>query len=152
RQKRFDKAIVSFLTLAELDALVAAPDRTTWEGRRDYALLVVAVQTGLRVSELIGLNCADVMLGTGAHVRCHGKGRKERLTPLTASTTATLRVWLRERAGRPDDPVFPTRVGRRLSRDAIQRRVVKHAAVASQRCSSLQSKRLYTHVLRHTAA
>ncbi len=151
-QKRFDRAIVSFLTLAELDAFVAAADRTTWEGRRDYALLVVAVQTGLRVSELIGLNCADVMLGTGAHVRCHGKGRKERLTPLSRSSTATLRVWLVERAGRADDPVFPTRTGRRLSRDAIQRRVAKHAAVAERRCSSLRSKHVTPHVLRHTAA
>jgi len=90
---------VSFLSLAELDALIAAPDRTNWEGRRDYALLVVAGQTGLRVSELIGLNCADVMLGAGAHVRCHGKGRKERLTPLSHSSTSTLRVWLVERGG-----------------------------------------------------
>src|SRR5215471_17153369 len=151
-QKRFDRAVVSFLTRTEVDALIAAPDRSTWEGRRDYALLVVAVQTGLRVSELIGLNCADVMLGTGAHVRCHGKGRKERLTPLTASSTATLRVWLMERAGRPDDPVFSTRTGRRLSRDAIQRRIAKHAAIAGPRCSSLQSKHLSPHVLRHTAA
>ncbi len=145
-QKRFDRAIVSFLSLVELDA------RTSWEGRRDYALLVVAVQTGLRVSELIGLNCDDVMLGIGAHVRCHGKGRKERLTPLSRSSTATLRVWLVERAGRPNDPVFPTRTGRRLSRDAIRRRVTKHATVAEQRCSSLQSKHLTPHVLRHTAA
>jgi site-specific recombinase XerD len=151
-QKRFDKAIVSFLSLAEIDAVVAAPDRTSWEGRRDYALLVMAVQTGLRVSELIGLNCADVMLGIGAYVRCHGKGRKERLTPLSHSSTTTLRVWLLERAGRPDDPIFPTRTGRRLSRDAIQRRVAKHAAVAERRCSSLQSKHLTPHVLRHTAA
>ncbi len=132
-QKRFDRAIVSFLTLAEIDALVAA-------------------QTGLRVCELIGLNRADVMLGVGAHVRCHGKGRKERLTPLSGSGTATLRVWLAERAGRADDPVFPTRTGRRLSRDAIQRRVATHAAVAGRRCASLQSKHLTPHVLRHTAA
>ena len=143
---------MSFLTLAELNALVAAPDRTNWEGRRDYALLIIAVQTGLRVSELIGLNRDDVMLGIGAHVRCHGKGRKERLTPLSRSSTATLRVWLVERAGGPNDPVFPTRTGRRLTRDAIQHRVAKHAIVAEQRCSSLQSKRLTPHVLRHTAA
>jgi integrase/recombinase XerD len=151
-QKRFDRAIVSFLSLTELDALVAAPDRSSWEGRRDYALLVVAVQTGLRVSELIGLNRDDVKLGIGAHVRCHGKGRKERLTPLSSSSTATLRVWLVERAGHADDPVFPTRTGRRLSPDAIQHRVAKHAAVAEQRCSSLQSKHITPHVLRHTAA
>jgi site-specific recombinase XerD len=151
-QKRFDRPVISFLTRTEVDALIAAADRTTWQGRRDYALLVVAVQTGLRVSELIGLNCADVMFGTGAHVRCSGKGRKERITPLTAPTTATLRVWLIERAGRPDDPVFPTRVGRRLSRDAVARRIAQHAAVAERRCSSLQSKRVTPHVLRHTAA
>jgi site-specific recombinase XerD len=89
-QKRFDKATVSFLIPTEIGALIAAPDRSSWEGRRDYVLLVLTIQTGLRVSDLIGLNCADVILGTGAHVRCHGKGRKERLTPLTASTTATL--------------------------------------------------------------
>jgi site-specific recombinase XerD len=151
-QKRFDRAIVSFLSLAEFDAVIAAPDRTNWEGRRDHALLVVAVQTGLRVSELIALNCADVMLGIGAFVRCHGKGRKERLTPLSRSSTATLRVWLQERAGLPADPVFPTRTGRRLSRDAVQRRVAKHAALAERRCSSLQSKHVTPHVLRHTAA
>jgi site-specific recombinase XerD len=151
-QKRFERAAVSFLTATEVDALVAAPDRTTWEGRRDHALLVVAAQTGLRVSELIGLNCADVMLGIGAHVRCHGKGRKERLTPLTAATSAALRVWLVERAGRPDAPVFPTRTGRRLSRDAVRRRVATHAAGAERRCASLQPKRLTPHVLRHTAA
>jgi site-specific recombinase XerD len=151
-QKRFDRPVISFLTQTENDALVAAPDRSTWEGRRDYGLLVLVAQTGLRVSELTGLNCADVMLGTGAYVRCHGKGRKERLTPLTTSTAATLRVWLAERAGRPDDPVFPTRTGRRLSRDAVQRRIAKHAAVAERRSPSLQSKHLSPHVLRHTAA
>jgi len=151
-QKRFDRPVISFLTQTEIDALVVATDRPTWEGRRDHALLVVAAQTGLRVSELTGLNCADVMLGTGAYVRCHGKGRKERLTPLTTSTAATLRVWLAERAGRPDDPVFPTRTGRRLSRDAVQRRIAKHAAVAERRSPSLQAKHLSPHVLRHTAA
>lgn len=151
-QKRFDKRVVSFLSRTEVDALIAAPDRATWEGRRDYALLVLASQTGLRVSELIGMNCADVALGTGAHVRCHGKGRKERLTPLTTASAATLRVWLSERAGYADDPVFPTRTGRRLSRDAVQRRIAEHAAIAGQRCPSLQSKHLSPHVLRHTAA
>jgi site-specific recombinase XerD len=151
-QKRFDRSPVSFLSSPEIDALVAAPDRTGWEGRRDRVLLVVAVQTGLRVSELVGLNCADVVLGTGAHVRCHGKGRKERLTPLTTSTAKAVGVWLAERAGRPDDPLFPTRTGRRLSRDAVQRRITKHTAVAELQCSSLQPKRLTPHVLRHTAA
>jgi site-specific recombinase XerD len=151
-QKRFDKAIVSFLTLTEIQALIAAPDRTRWEGRRDRALLVVAVQTGLRVSELTGLNCGDVTLGTGAHLCCNGKGRKQRAVPLAAPANAVLRVWLHERGGRPDDPLFPTRTGRRLSRDAVERRVARHTAVAAERCPSLHAKRLSPHVLRHTSA
>ena len=150
--KRFDRGIVAFLVPAEVDALIEAPDRTSWEGRRDYVLLAVALQTGLRVSELTGLNCGDVVLGTGAHVRCNGKGRKERLTPLTPSTAAALRVWLAERAGLPDEPLFPTRTGRRLSPDAVQRRIAKHAAAAERHCASLRPKRLTPHALRHTAA
>jgi integrase/recombinase XerD len=106
--KRSDHAIITFLTEPEVDALIAAPDRATWTGRRDHALLLLATQTGLRVSELTGLNCGDVHLGSGAHVSCVGKGRKQRITPLTAATIAVLRVWLTERAGRPEDPLFPT--------------------------------------------
>lgn len=150
--KRFDKADVSFLTSSEADALIAAPDRSTWEGRRDHGLLLVAIQTGLRVSELIGLNCGDVTAGTGAHIRCVGKGRKQRAVPLTPTTEAVLRVWLQERFGQPKDPLFPTRTGRRLSRDAVERRVTKHGATAAERCPSLQNKRLTPHILRHTSA
>jgi site-specific recombinase XerD len=150
--KRFDKADVSFLTPPEVDALIAAPDRSTWEGRRDHGLLLVAIQTGLRVSELVGLNCGDVTLGTGAHVRCNGKGRKQRAVPLTRNTAAVIQVWLQERSGQPDDPLFPTRTGRRLSRDAVERRVTKHAAVAAEHCPSLGNKHLTPHVLRHTSA
>jgi site-specific recombinase XerD len=151
-QKRFDKAIVSFLTPDEVDALIDAPDRTRWEGRRDRALLLFAVQTGLRISELIGLNCGDVTVGTGAHVRCEGKGRKQRAVPLTGPVEAVLRVWLAERGGRPEDPLFPTRTGRRLSRDAIERRVATHTAVGAARCPSLHTKKLHPHVLRHSCA
>lgn len=151
-QKRFDKAIVAFLTPAEIEALLAAPDPHRWEGRRDRALLTLAVQTGLRVSELLGLNCGDITLGTGAHVRCDGKGRKQRAVPLTTGTVAVLRVWLRERGGLPTDPLFPTRTGRRLSRDAIERRVATHTAAAAKDCPSLHGKRLTPHVLRHTSA
>jgi len=151
-QKRHDKALVEFLTPLEIDALLAAPDRSSWEGRRDHALLVLDVQTGLRVSELIGLNCGQVVLGIGAHVRCVGKGRKERITPLTAQSVAVLRVWLAERRGLADDALFPTRTGRRLSRDAVKRRVAKHAAAAAVTCPSLQAKRVSPHVLRHSCA
>lgn len=151
-QKRFDKATIAFLTATEVDALLDAPDTTRWEGRRDRALLALAVQTGLRVSEVTGLNCADITTGTGAHIRCEGKGRKQRTVPLTTNTAAVLRVWLRERGGLPDDPLFPTRTGRRLSRDAIERRVATHTATATNKCASLGTKRLTPHVLRHTAA
>jgi site-specific recombinase XerD len=151
-QKRFDKTIVSFLEPAETDALLAAPDRRRWEGRRDHALLVLAVQTGLRLAELIGLNCGDIVLGAGAHVRCQGKGRKQRCVPLTAATTAVLRPWLKERAGPRDEPAFPTRTGRRLSDDAVEARLAIYKSLAQQQCSSLAAKKLTPHTLRHTCA
>jgi site-specific recombinase XerD len=150
--KRFEKRTVTYLTAEEATALVEAPDRTRWEGRRDRTLLVLGLLTGLRVSELIGLDCGDVVLGTGAHVRCEGKGRKQRAVPLAGPAREVLGVWLTERAGGPKDPLFPTRTGRRLSRDAIERRVAIHAAVAAQSCPSLRAKRLHPHVLRHSCA
>jgi site-specific recombinase XerD len=150
--KRFERTVVRFLTRAELTALLASPDPTTWRGRRDHALLLLAVQTGLRVSELTGLRCQDVVLGHGAHVRCTGKGRKERCTPLASQTTTVLRAWLRERHGAPPAPLFPTRQGGALSRDAVERLVTKHATKAGGTCPSLERKRLSPHVLRHTAA
>jgi site-specific recombinase XerD len=150
--KRSDKRIVTFLTAAEVDALLAAPDQGRWEGRRDQALMLLAIQAGLRVSELTSLNCGDVTLGTGASVRCEGKGRKHRAVPLTSPAEMLLRAWLRERAGQPGDPLFPTRTGRRLSRDAVALRVSTHAATAAQHCPSLAGKRIHPHVLRHSCA
>ena len=150
--KRFKRALVSFLTEPELDALLNAPDRTTWTGRRDHALILLAAQTGLRASELIGLSRTDLHLGHGAHVNCVGKGRKQRITPLTMSTVTTLREWLREREGQPADPLFPTRTGTALSRDALEHRLAKHATTATQQCPQLHAKRITAHVLRHTAA
>ncbi|MBN2871900.1 MAG: site-specific integrase [Halothiobacillaceae bacterium] len=150
--KRFERRLVTWLTEAEIDALLAAPDRITWTGRRDTALFSLAVQTGLRASELIGLTCADVHLGTGAHVSCTGKGRKQRITPLTSGTVAVLRVWLAERDGQPADPLFPTRTGRALSRDAVERRLAKYVEQARADCPSLAKKRVTMHVLRHSAA
>ena len=150
--KRFDKRIVTFLSPVEVDALVDAPDQRRWEGRRARVLILLAIQTGLRVSELTGLNCNDITLSTGASVRCEGKGRKQRAVPLTAQVTALLQVWLRERAGRPSDPLFPTRTGRRLSRDAVALRVSTHAATAAQNCPSLLGKRIHPHAMRHSCA
>jgi site-specific recombinase XerD len=151
-QKRHDKAIITFLTHNESQALLAAPDPGRWEGRRDRALLALAIQTGLRLAELTGLNSGDVTLGTGAHLSCTGKGRKQRVVPLTTNTVAVLRTWTRERAGLAADPLFPTRTGRRLSPDAVQRRVTLHVSAASDRCPSLARKNVTPHVLRHTAA
>ncbi len=150
--KRFERTLVTFLTDPEVAALLASPDRTTWTGRRDHALLLLVIQTGLRASELTGLTCGDVHLGTGAHVSCHGKGRKERVTPLTSSTLAVLRNWLSERAGDPADPLFPTRRGTPLSRDAVERRLAKYASSAARTCTTLRTKKITPHVLRHTAA
>jgi site-specific recombinase XerD len=150
--KRFDRTIVPFLERAEIDALLAAPDRNRRSGRRDHALLTVAIQTGMRVSELCGLTCQDAQLGTGAHVRCQGKGRKQRSTPLTRQTTKVLAAWMRERAGEPGDPLFPTTRGRALSRDTVALLVTKHAATAAVACPTLRAKSISPHTLRHTCA
>jgi site-specific recombinase XerD len=150
--KRFDRAIVSYLTADEVDALLAAPDRSRWIGRRDHALLTIAIQTGLRVTELTSLRCQDAHLGTGPHVQTRGKGRKQRATPLTSQTVAVLRLWLQERDGHPDQSLFPTSRGRTLSRDAITLLVAKHATTASHSCATLKNKNVSPHVLRHTAA
>lgn len=152
-QKRFDRAIVSFLTEPEADALFAAPDRTTRTGRRDHALLITMCQTGLRVSETIALTINDAHFGVGAHVQVtHGKGRKQRCTPLTASTVAVLHSWLLEHDRPPTDPLFPNRQGTPLSRDAIEHLVTKHATNAANTCPSLTNKTVSPHVLRHTSA
>jgi integrase/recombinase XerD len=151
--KRFSTAIVSYLKRHEVDALLATPDRATWMGQRDHALLLLTVQSGLRVSEVAALRREDVVLESGAHVRCYGKGRKERCTPLTKETAGVLRVWMRTRQGDPEDPLFPSRgSNRHLTRGAIWRLIVKYASLAADRCPSLAKKNLTPHVLRHTAA
>jgi integrase/recombinase XerD len=150
--KRAQRAIVSFLTAQEADALLASPDRSRRAGRRDHALLTLALQTGLRVSELTGLRVADVHLGTGSHVQCTGKGRKARATPLTSQTTAIMRGWLTERGGAADDPVFPGPAGKPLGTDAVRRLTQRHAAAAAARCPSLSAKTISPHVLRHSCA
>jgi integrase/recombinase XerD len=150
--KRSDRMTVTFLDAHEIDAVLAAPDRTTWTGRRDHAMLLTAIQTGLRASELTGLNCSDVHLAAGPHISCRGKGRKHRITPLTGVTVAVLRVWLAERQDQPHEPLFPTSRGRPLSRDGLERRLTKHVNTAAQRCQSLHEKTITPHTLRHTAA
>lgn len=150
--KRYEKRMIAYLERDEIEALLAAPDLTTWYGRRDRAILHVFVQTGLRISELIGLDCGDVELGTGAHVRCRGKGRKERTTPLREDTVAALRAWLEEHNGADDQPLFVSNRNGRLSRDAVERIVRKYVALASKECPTLRPKKLSPHSLRHTAA
>jgi integrase/recombinase XerD len=150
--KRYTREPVEFLTEAEMAALVAAPDARSWRGRRDRTLLLVAVQTGLRNSELTGLRCRDVTLGTGAHVRCLGKGRKARCTPLRRDVAGALQAWLAERAGAPDAPLFPSSRGGRLSADALQRLVARHVGTARRTCPTLRDKAVTPHTLRHAAA
>ena len=147
--KRHERNTVSYLDLVEIKALLAAPERNTWLGRRDHALLLVMIQTGVRVSELVGLRVRDVHLGTGAHIRVTGKGRKKRATTLTGETVAILRVWLKERGGDPADPVFPTRQGRPLSRYTVGAVVARHAGTAAASWPSLTAKRVTPHTLRH---
>ncbi len=150
--KRHDRAIVTYLTEAEVDALLDACDQHTWCGRRDRTMLLLAAQTGLRVSELIGVTRADVHLGVAPYVACHGKGRKDRITPLAAPTVAVLAVWVRERGGNSDEPLFPTSTGRPLSRDAVEHRIAVHVATATKTCPSIAAKTVTAHVLRHSAA
>ena len=150
--KRYEKKPIAFLERAESEAVLAVQDTGTWTGRRDHTLLLVAIQTGLRVSELISLRCKDVVLGAGAHVRCWGKGRKQRSTPLRKEAASQLKRWLCEREGVPEAPVFPSIRGGALSRDAVERLVTKHAQAAALHCPSLKGKTVTAHVLRHTTA
>jgi integrase/recombinase XerD len=152
--KRHEQPDVAFLTQSEVAALLATPDKMTRTGRRDYALLLVAVQTGLRVSELVGLRCQDVVLnnGNGAYVQCHGKGRKDRCTPLRKDAAVVVGRWLRERNGKPEDALFPNARGGSLSRDGVEYLLGRYVASASEQCPSLTTKRVSPHVLRHTAA
>jgi len=150
--KRHERRPVEFLTEEESAALVAVPDPGTWIGRRDRTLLLVALQTGLRNSEIRSLRRNDIDLGTGAHVRCTGKGRKTRCTPLRRDVAAVLRSWLAERGGAPEEPAFPSSRGGALSADALQRLVARHGAAATTGCPALANRTITPHTLRHTAA
>lgn len=150
--KRHTRNLVHFLSRPEIDALLAAPDQQTWFGRRDHALLLVAVQTGLRLSELTGLQRHDAILGTGAHVRCVGKGRKERCTPLAKTTVAVLKAWLREPPRHSTKVLFPNARGGRLSPDGVADLLAKHVVPACESCPSLRKKHVTPHVLRHSMA
>ena len=150
--KRLARRLVTYLTRPEMEALLASVDKSTWVGRRNHALLLVAVQTGLRLSELTGLRQKDVVLGAGAHVRCEGKGRKERCTPLTKPAVVVLKAWIKEQGGDESHFLFPNPKGGRLSADAVQHAVAKHVVAGQRACPSLAKKRVSPHVLRHAAA
>jgi site-specific recombinase XerD len=150
--KRYVRRNVSFLDRPEIDALLAAPDRTTWVGRRDHAILLVALQSGLRASELVNLRRDDIVLGTGAHIRCEGKGRKQRSTPLRRDAAKLLEQWMKDQPGTGSAPLFPSIRGEKLSRDALEHLVRKHCATASASCGTLIGKRISPHVLRHSTA
>jgi integrase/recombinase XerD len=150
--KRYQRRPVEFLAEEEAAAFLVAPNPETWIGRRDRALLLVAIQTGLRNSEITALRREDVHFGVGAHLRCFGKGRKMRCTPLRPDVAAVLKEWLAEQGGEADKPVFPSSNGSRLSADALQRLVAKHVATARRTCPSLRIKKVTPHTLRHGAA
>ena len=150
--KRCMHSSLVYLTQPEVTALLAAPDTSTWIGRRDRTLLLVAIQTGLRNSEITALKIKDVELTTGSHVRCLGKGRKTRCTPLRPDVAAILGAWLSQQGGTPEDPVFPSSLGTRMSADALQRLVIRHFRTACGACSTLVRKKVTPHTLRHTAA
>ena len=150
--KRFTRTLVRFLTRLEVDALLAAPDRRTWFGQRDHAFILMAVQTGLRLSEITGARCEDLVLGTGAHIRVIGKGRKERCTPLAKPTAAVLKAWLREPRRGDGQVLFPNAKGERLSVHGVKYMLSKHGANAVRVCPSLKGKRITVHLLRHTMA
>jgi integrase/recombinase XerD len=143
---------VNYLTRPEIEAVLASVDKSTWVGRRNHALLLVAMQTGLRLSEITGLRQRDVVLGRGAHVRCEGKGRKERCTPLAKPTVVVLKAWINEQGDDESQFLFPSSRGGRLSADAVQHALAKHVATARTTCPSLIKKHVTPHVLRHTAA
>jgi site-specific recombinase XerD len=150
--KRYHKREIDFLTVDEVDAILDAIDRSSWIGRRDHALISLAIHTGMRVSELINLCCSDVTLGGSAYVHCTGKGRKDRSMPLGKTVSEVIEHWLGERAAKPSVPLFPTRQGNKLSRDTVEYILSKYASLAGQRCPSLLKKHVRPHVLRHTAA
>ena len=150
--KRTTKNLLTYLTDPEVNALLATCDQSTWTGRRDHAMLALTIQTGLRISELVALTCQDITLNTGANVHTIGKGRKARRTPLTPPIRRILTAWSKERAGNPSDPLFPTRTGTPLSRDAIEHRLAHHLQTAAATCPSIAGKHITMHTLRHTAA
>jgi integrase/recombinase XerD len=150
--KRHQRNGLTYLNPDEIKALLAAPDRNTWLGRRDHAMLLLAVLTGVRVTELVTLRVDDIRLATGAHIKVHGKGRKQRATTLTPEAVAVLRSWLKERRGEPDDALFPTRQGRPLTRSGVRQLLSKHVMTAAATCPSLNNKAVSPHTLRHTNA
>jgi integrase/recombinase XerD len=150
--KRTTRPVIAFLTPDEVDALLAAPDSTSWTGRRDHALLTMTVQTGLRISEICSLNCGDIHLGAGPHIACTGKGRRQRITPLTRATVHTMTTYLAERSTHPGTALFCGTHGQPLSRDALEHRLARHLTTATTTCSSLTAKHVTMHTLRHTTA
>jgi len=150
--KRYVRKQIHFLSQQEVEALLSAPDLRKWSGRRDQAWLLLALQTGLRLSELTALTRQDLHFGTGAHIHVLGKGRKERCIPLTKNSVAVLQAWLKEPLRGDGAVLFPSRIGERLSNKGLQYLLAQQVATASQSCPSLKDKHVSPHLLRHTLA
>jgi site-specific recombinase XerD len=150
--KRFDRPILGYLSIPEINAILNAPDRTTWNGRRDAALLETLYNTGARVSEITGLKVSNILLDRESAIHLHGKGRKQRVVPLWKSTAGHLRDWLTEIERSPDSPVFPNRSRKPLTRSGVQSRLRLAVAKAVKSCPSLQGRQISPHTIRHTTA
>lgn len=150
--KRFQRPLVGFLSREEMNAVLGAPDCTTWSGRRDRAMFTTFYNSGARVSEVSTLLIRDVTLGRSPHVRLHGKGRKERTVPLWKETALRLREWLKQVDTKPESPLFPNRKGQPITRAGVESRLRRTVAKAAQKCRSLSERRVSPHVLRHTTA
>lgn len=150
--KRFDRPVLGYLSREQITAILAAPDRATWTGRRDAALLATAYNTGARVSELAALRVRDVLLDRQAAVHLHGKGRKQRVIPLWKTTAAELRTWLTQISAEPGAAVFPNQAGKQMTRSGIRDRLDRAVATAAQDCPSLVTQNVTPHTIRHTTA
>lgn len=148
--KRFLQKSVIFFSDLEVKALLSAPDQETWIGKRDHLLLVLAIQTGFRLSELLGLTRNSIVWDQNVTITCIGKGRKSRSLPLSKSTEVCLRTWIKDLG--EIDILFPTIHGKKMSSDSFQYLLKKYAAIAARTCPSLNSKNVTPHMLRHTAA
>ena len=151
-RKRWERPLVGFLSEAEIQAVLQAPSPNCWTGRRDRLLFQLLYNTGARISEIIHVRVADVIQDQCQTIRFTGKGRKQRVLPLSKGTRRLLQAWIKENASQPDQPLFPNRFGHHISRSGAAHRLQVAIAAAAHVCSSLGKRNISPHQLRHTMA